>query len=261
MPRLWLRRARHGALAATLVGVLLSISHASGAPAKSSRDVQGAPSIVCCLVLTIFMMASAGGPRASWLSIGNKRPRRDFTHSPTLASVHKDTAWADTILPKGVTYAALASQLDSMLAFAPTFDRPPPKAGKKYGEDDDTQFIQPLHKRLVKVDSNRLDHFLDAITKYPPAVDARRGYALPQACKHAIAFMLQKAKTNGLLGWRLRQLEDMLDFGARVRIIGRPQRPSLSTAILIGVAFGSRRAPGQRRVTYAFVRCPRTSRR
>ena len=118
------------------------------------------------------MVAGSGSSHCSLLHAGDKRLR--FSSSPTLAAIGVDNDWADRALPNGTTYADLAVELQSLLAFDPCFSQPPVKGTRVCKLFDSTD--------IVNVVDNRLKHFLQAIEADPPHHGWGQ-YLLPEACK------------------------------------------------------------------------------
>jgi len=158
-----------------------------------------APQATITLAISSATAVACGGPRNTGNPLSARPKRKRYHHSPSLAAIGVNNAWADAALGTA-TYEQLAYECSALLAFDPIYVRPLQKT-KTAASNPETKFINPVvAEHLVPVVDNQLEHFLQALEKEPPQLRASQ-YSLPAACGRALDFMLEKGPSSPK--WRL----------------------------------------------------------
>ena len=144
---------------------------------------------------------------------------RPGIYSPSLTRIGIHRLSPDFI----ARYKSLRKSMEQLLAFEPSFERPPPLPTRDLTRGN--RFVKPLNDRIVKVDGrdkagwDRLPHFQAAKTCTVPAFEWRSKYQLPSSCCDAIRIMLAKRARLGR--WRRSQIRRMRAICTQSRRLDR----------------------------------------
>ena len=144
---------------------------------------------------------------------------RPGIYSPSLTRIGIHRLSPDFI----ARYKSLRKSMEQLLAFEPSFERPPPLPTRDLTRGN--RFVKPLNDRIVKVDGrdkagwDRLPHFQAAKTCTVPAFEWRSKYQLPSSCCDAIRIMLAKRARLGR--WRRSQIRSMRAICTQSRRLDR----------------------------------------
>lgn len=197
-----------------MVGLLIACAEPSFATPPASTGELGLGNVILSLSFVVMMMGSLGGKRTGLWSPPTRPTKSCKRSSPTLDRIGTQLLSADFL----DTYFSLLGEVESLLAFTPSFERPAPKPPKRK-DARPSRFIVPPDQRMVSETQDRTKHFLAALKLESPEIDWHSKYELPQACKNAIAVMLEKRQT--LPRWRRRQIQALQSISKRARPLTR----------------------------------------
>lgn len=161
-----------------MVGLLIACAEPSFATPPASTGELGLGNVILSLSFVVMMMGSLGGKRTGLWSPPTRPTKSCKRSSPTLDRIGTQLLSADFL----DTYFSLLGEVESLLAFTPSFERPAPKPPKRKDARPSRFIVQP-DQRMVSETQDRTKHFLAALKLESPEIDWHSKYELPQACK------------------------------------------------------------------------------
>ena len=212
-PPISTRQPRVGRVICLMLGLLIACAEPSFATPPASTGQLGPSKVMLSLFFVVMMMGSLGGKRAGLWSPPT-RQKSSKRSSPTLDRIGTQLLSADFL----DSYFSLLTEVESLLAFTPSFKRPSPKIPRSK-DARPSRFIVPPDQRMVPETQDRTKHFFAALQLDSPEVDWHSKYELPQACKDAITVMLDKRQA--LPRWRRSQIQALQSISKRARPLTR----------------------------------------
>ena len=153
-PPISTRHVRAGRILCLMFGLLIACAEPSFATPPDSTGELGPSKVMFWLFLAVMMMGSLGGKRAGLWSPPT-RQKSSKRSSPTLDRIGTQLLSVDFL----DSYFSLLTEVESLLAFTPSFKRPAPKMPKSK-DARPSRFIVPPDQRMVPETQHRTKHFL-----------------------------------------------------------------------------------------------------